>query len=95
MRILLQGLRAQEFVRTWKWSSVADQYAAEIANADVVPLGADAFIESNGPVTSSKWTSWQVTLSSGEMYDFRVQGAPARFRAGLYALYADVDIQVC
>lgn len=83
----------------WQWDRVAAQYAALIANEDIEPLGNDPFAkspaEAANEVATASWKASEILLLGGDTYDFRTHGSPPGFEQGVYALYADVDVQVC
>ena len=77
---------------------MAAQYVNLLSQEPVMPLNADPFNgdEKTGDQHAGKasWVADNLTMFSGAAWDFSQDGKPADWAPGLYALYADVDIQV-
>ena len=78
---------------------MADQYQTLLAQDTTTPLSPDPFKdgveEAEGQqVVEASWVTDTLTLFNGGAWDFSRDGPPADWAPGLYALYADVDIQV-
>lgn len=91
----LQGARAQAFVGTWDWRKVADQYATLIRGEDPIPLSPDPFADAPAVVASAYWNGSSIGLPNRKSWDSLFLTPLPRLSMGAYALYIDVDIQVC
>lgn len=89
-----QGERAQEFVETWDWRKVADQYASLIRGEVVIPLSPDPFADAPAVIASAYWKGSSIGLPNRKHWDSLIPTPLPILSMGAFALYIDVDIQV-
>ena len=93
--MLVQGERAQAFVKSWDWNKVAGQYAALLRGDTLTPLSADPFENVPAIAATAKWNGSCIALPNGFTWNFLFLTPLPAISTGAYALYVDVDIQVC
>ena len=79
----------------WHWNAVAGEYAALIANGTFTALAADPFQHQKrqGAGGCAAWHGSKLVLFDGGRWDLGRRGLPVEWQPGVFALYADVDIQ--
>lgn len=91
----MQGQRGQYFVELWEWDQVAAQYARMIRGDTITPITADPFANAPFVGPTAKWNGSSITLPNGNTWNFLFFAPQPHIKMGAYALYVDVDIQVC